>query len=1722
MTSYSTNNQGKVPSALATGGSGYAYEQQVGAMYLALLLLQGIPAIFPDCQVEKVAFQTRRIGWETDDLLVLCSGTLGKQRKLAIQIKRQFAARASSEDFVETVQRFWGDFNAAARFVPGNDVLVVATSSTSEVLQLGFGQLVDCARSASDGADFTNRLETPGLHSKKARECREIIRAIIEEAESPSPSEEGLWRFIKSLYLHILDLSSSTSQQEAWIKNALTQSAVGPDAVGTAENSWRHLVEIATHSAASAKTLTRSDLPDSLLSQHNASQTPQVILAKLAEHSAVTLEGIRSTVSGMEDSLQRKDQLAAIFKAMHANRVVVLSGTSGSGKSALAKTAVERQARELTVLSFRSEEFAVSHLDNVFYGDTTASQVETLLGAQQGVLIHIESLERLLEHSTRDGFNDLIRLVERTRNIRLLITCRDYAEATVMAAFFRRSELQHEVIEVPPLTDEEMAEVVDALPDLSAPLSNNSLNRLLRNPYMLDKAASMNWSNELEMPSNERAFRRRCWNEVIRRDDLTSEGMPDRRGKTLVALALRRARELRPFVLVDDLDAIAFDSLCKDGIVAKNEEGLAAPSHDVLEDWAIAYWIDSLVAKYDWRVSEIATSVGGYPAIRRGFRKWLTEALEYEADRTERFAVSACDDASLSNHFRDDILISVLLSNSARQFIARQKKKLLDNDAELLVRLIHLLRVVCKQPLRWMSDGGATTSGLLEPVGEAWPVVLEIVADELDRLLPNHIGLIVGLIEDWARGVTWQSPQPEGSTAVGNIAFRLLDHLDGYTSKDSRKRVLKIIAQVPRADEAQFTDLIERATAKKSRGDSTLDDFAEILLIGTMSGSASRDFPEQLARLMLSRWLLSDTDVEEAMQRDPYYLHQVSSRLGVEGSFGLRGHLDLKFSNQSAIQGPFLRLLREHPMVGVKLILQMLNHSGTWYGERKWSINNLETAYRTKISISDYGEIEQWANLRLWVAYRGTSVAPNVIQCALMALESWLLELCKLEVDIEPWLMYILKKSNNVMPTAVVASICNAHPEKSGEAALALLTSREAIQMDLRRSVQEMDAKNLTRFTHLSFDPMAKVYAKERDHSNSLEHRGHHLETLACKLQFGGKAEEVWQIIDAHRSQIPPEEMRTDEDRTWLLALHRMDTRRFEFTEVSPEIEDVGSEIKNERRIVVAADVNKMETDIQEFLHTSDKEMQPVHQGIELMNWAIEQWAHGYDNEESDSWRNALDRAKEALDKTPSFLDEAPTRVVAVCVRDHWEDLDAADREWCLSLLVKEIGVGDDWDDSFMPIQGIPLTGDIMRPDGFSAYVLPRILVSDPDNSEVLGVLAKALTHSSEQVVFNAAQGVIEYLQNGDHEFVIRCAGAIALKANILENRARLQREEAKQSYRPRQERGVIGNTLQELRTALASLLPVQRQEDDPITKSASVLTRELFLKGSIDAEHELNILNPTSGYGTLAVKSILEILARMPESTTSKQFFAKLANSIAADWASRDKIGYERELDLLNRLAGFVLTSHTEESIHCCQPFLDAVDEHSDKVAIFIECLIGQEDSIPPRGKSRFWDVWQAFAQRISSASWLPQMYGRHSNGAELVNKMLLSTHWKENVRHWQRLDGHEHEIGELAANLPSTPVVMGAYTHFLHAIGEKALPDAFTTVAKILNRAEQSQDLLGNGNTVFYLESLLGRYVHGQPKNLKSDASMRAAVLTILDCLVDAGSSAAYRMRDDFITPA
>ena len=525
------------------------------------------------------------------------------------------------------------------------------------------------------------------------------------------------------------------------------------------------------------------------------------------------------------------------------------------------------------------------------------------------------------------------------------------------------------------------------------------------------------------------------------------------------------------------------------------------------------------------------------------------------------------------------------------------------------------------------------------------------------------------------------------------------------------------------------------------------------------------------------------------------------------------------------------------------------------------------------------------------------------------------------------------------MTTAVVASFCTAHPDKGGQVALALLATREFIQFDLMRRAKEANSRFMT---GLSLDPMSSLYSEERRKSNELKHRAEHLETLAVNLQFGGRQEEVWRILDNHMDEIPDECSRTYDDRAWLLALYRMDVRRFVVSPYTPapqnDITDDGDKLINS----IGPDVNDMEADIQEIVSSNERDVREVNQIFELSGWIKQRWERDHDEDDSSFWVNALSQVRQPFpeaDFARLLLGEVPPKVAAICVMDHWEEMGIEDREWCVSTLVSQLKLMPEDEDQIMPIPGIPFTGYIMLPSGFAAYVLPRILVAEPENETVLEALARALTHASEQVVFNASQGIAEFLKNRDPEFVFRCAAVIAIRARIVEPQRSYGYQPSPRASVFRRLYKITANMLRRVGERL-SFLPTNHQhgaERQP--RTASSLAREQFLSESINAEEQFMELDIATLNGVVAIRPILELTSRFPSSTLSRAFFKKVALAIVDGWSpphgDQDNFSqdYRNEIDEMDSLAGFALRLESGVAIDCCQPLLDAVDKYPDKV---------------------------------------------------------------------------------------------------------------------------------------------------------------------------------------------
>jgi hypothetical protein len=95
-----TVSEQRASNPASTGGEGTFFEQHVATYWLAQLLVRGIPPILIDTVVIEVSFQTERLGWQTDDFLIVCERPGAVPQQLAGQVKRKFTVSAANDECV--------------------------------------------------------------------------------------------------------------------------------------------------------------------------------------------------------------------------------------------------------------------------------------------------------------------------------------------------------------------------------------------------------------------------------------------------------------------------------------------------------------------------------------------------------------------------------------------------------------------------------------------------------------------------------------------------------------------------------------------------------------------------------------------------------------------------------------------------------------------------------------------------------------------------------------------------------------------------------------------------------------------------------------------------------------------------------------------------------------------------------------------------------------------------------------------------------------------------------------------------------------------------------------------------------------------------------------------------------------------------------------------------------------------------------------------------------------------------------------------------------------------------------------------------------------------------------------------------------------------------------------------------------------------------------------
>lgn len=1686
-----------VSSPSATGGEGPFFEQYVNAYWLALLLVEAVPPILLDATVVEVSFQTEHLGWSTDDFLISARTGTGQIRRLAGQAKKALTVGASNEEFRKAVVDAWSDFQNTALFTPGVDALVIVTQLGTNVLLRDFAGLLDCARASRSLEDFQHRMETPGVVNAQVRSYRDAMQQILDGLGQPVPAEQ-VWRFLRNLYVLSLDLNTATSQVESHIKSLLAHTANDADPLGVADASWNALLKEVGGTMFEAKQYARAELPPAILQRHSGvATTDHEALIALDDHSQVVIANLRTTI-GRDLHLPRIAVIHDLLAQLEQSRVVLISGPAGSGKSGVAKELAEFFERDHYVFAFRAEELARAHFDETLHlaqVPLRATALNAVLAAQPRKVLLIESVERLLEAPTRDAFADLLAFVRNDVTWRLILTCRDYSVDLLRAALLQPADMDHAVVSIPPLADSELAEVEAQMPRIGPLLTNDRLRALLRNPYTLDMAVRTDWSAANRLPETEREFRAHFWRSIVRADHHRQTGLPQRRADTFMAICARRARALTLYAPIGGLDAEAVTALQNDSLVvlAPSQASLAAPAHDVLEDWGVIEWIEEQYAAMDGAIEPFAAALGSFPAIRRTFRKWIAEFVERDPAGADTLFDRVIDNAALPLHFRDDAILAFLKSDKAAEILRRHSATLFANDKHLLRRVLHLLRVGCVSLLAWLPRQHATTSIFFRPEGSAWPAALTLVRVHLDTFEAKDADLLLGLVEDWAKGVWWQEPYPSGHEAAAAIGFWLVPRFDHYSTREQLKRVLHVLAKVPKSDPDRFTNLLR---GRDDERDHPGEELRKIVFDRIEGMAFARDLPEQLVDIARTYFLATEEDITNEY-------HGTSD---MELLFGIKWQRSHGFFPPSAYRGPFRPLLQYHWRIGRAFVIELFNHSAEWYAEPRIYDPHVEPPYEVTLTFADGVTKTQWCNPRLWMLHRGTQVAPYALQCAAMALEERLFEVAEAQPDVlDTVLVQLIRASNSAVLTAIAASLAVAYPHLCGETLLVLLSCRDCIDSDRERMVHDQSGSVFGRLPQS--DSMDQVFAKERADSDARPHRAQHLEVAIMRAQAGPFGVRIQESLDCYLAALPPVEEQTEEDQVWRLALHRMDLRKYRASIVPAET--IGTPTDHaetttapeseppSQYVVLTPDVP--DADLQQMMDAHAGEYADTSARLGLQMWGVKVFRgeepSAYNPAE---WRERLAAARDTTGGNPSkpllmMLGDAAPFVAAICLRDHADELSPDDYEWCVGQVCTAVEAGaDDW------TRGMHMPG-FMNSAVPAAEVVALLAGNVKASPKVLRAFAVAMTHPSDEVRTSTAAGAGRSLWRANAALALRTVAALRLEATSVQHAFNDDQRKRHNNRR----------SVEALRAEAAAIArPIIRGELDPATVTAPAF-------------------DPSEWFGAEASLYILRMLLDAPERQETTAAFAQIAATLVAWWDAdnqdrssdpRTKRRYETESALEHLLVECVFRVPEAEAKAILQPLLDAVDRHPDEVDSVVRNLTNREDRDP--ATARFWFLWRLFAERLVIATWLPNVDSPYHSVTQYVSAVFLAVGWKDNVRHWRSVAGYAHLVDDLFERLPVSAAVVHRYLLFLYHIGEQSLPHAYIRLAGKLQSGD-AHHLLRAHENVFLLESLLQRHVYAKPLELKRQQNLRSAVLYLLDALVEAGSSASFRMRDDFVTP-
>jgi hypothetical protein len=1401
------------------------------------------------------------------------------------------------------------------------------------------------------------------------------------------------------------------------------------------------------------------------------------LLDEIFKHNENILQTIQTKISfgDKQIKIDRSSVVEAIVNASQNKKNIIISGEGGCGKTAIFKEFYNSNFKKIPICIFKANELNVNHINDIFQFDHrfTFTQFLNAFNDEPIKIYVIDSAEKLAEIPNNDILTTLIlKLKEKGWNI--IFTTR-YAYLNDLTFHIKENyQLSFDVNDVSLLSADELKSISEEF-KFSLPENQKFLERL-QNLFYLSEYVQ--YYSSIDKQGSLKGFIDLLWKKRIQ-NTVHKDNLHLEREKCIINIAKQRCETGRFYINADDLAQSALFQLKQDEILGYDDthNGYFI-AHDIYEEWTLDKIVSRSFSNYS-NIKQFFDDLGNSLPIRRAFRLWLSDYLSENCKEIECFVQGAFTNVEVTQFWKDEILVSVLLSEYSETFFNFFEREIIANDFKILKRILFLLRIAC-------TDISAVQNiEVIKPKGKGWEEVIALVYKHKSDFFDNNLKLVLPILTDWCdfnkKGATTRN----SGLLVLSVIQKTETEENFYMRDVAVENILKVVFNAANELKSELEEIFDKVIVSK--------------------WTDHRDPYEKLCSKILEKPYLAI----ELIKTVPLYVIQLCDlfwqkkskkhdkfgydRDSMESRYGLADKYEFNYFPSSANQTPIKWLLQIAFYKTLEFIISFTNRAVESYSQSDYGKKDVK---KITLYINEK-EATQYLSWAIWSMYRGNGspVVPYLLQSMHMALENILLEfaqILKSEI-VQNILLKILIQSKSASLTSIVCSVVLANPDKFYDVALVLFKTIEFFHFDTIRSTNEFQAKS-TYSIGYGLDKIKDIlYTDERLKTCEDKHRSSNLESLFLNYQFLGVKgfteeqntefiENLYKIIDQHKSS-------KSTSKTFGILLARMDRRN-----LIPKVSK-----HDDNNLLIEFSPKELSDELRNESEQALNQYQEVFKYSSLRMWSNFLFEGRSQDKKQEEYDNnpllALEETKQLVEELKSgrngfgiFDDSIPSYSCSKLMIEHKDKLTDEDKTFCKEIILSTLSnlLADDY--------------NYQIGDGVEAAVhaIPSLISEYPNEVEEYIFLMVIVLF--DEMPLGAYKRICDYVIETIH------------KSKLWE-----QNQKISQSI-------LFGFI--KFKPLYKNIIAEKKKEQGHWGRISKSLILEEFVKINSDCFYETISFN-IQDIDSLDIHDLEIVFQLIPSNTKDKihlDIFEKslplLASQLLKDRRSyKDDQGDDSNLYLLRlsvfkRFAHFILQKDKSEIDTFLKPFFDSFSS-TEETASFIEKLVSAEDYL--NNHEQFWYIWDSLFPKIKELCINPRGY--HLKEI-IINYLLAWSWWREDIEEWDSLKSDNLYLYTNASKeIGNIPAVLYSIVRVLNSIGTNFKDDGIDWIHTIVlnNNSLNLEDL--ESDTLYYLEKFLRKFIFNNRQKIKEEIRLKNKIIPILDFMIERGSIHGYLLRESIL---